>query len=137
MRPQVRLLLAALAALLLLALVIAVVVGGSSGRSSGSSPSAGAPSQFDGAPLPGAGAPDFTLTDQRGRPVSLRDYRGRVTILTFLYSTCRSACLVIAQQIRGALDELGPGVAALAVSVDPGADTPAHVRAFLERVSLN
>ncbi len=69
--------------------------------------------------------------------MSLHEYRGRVTILTFLYSTCRSACIVIAQQIRGALDELGPGVAALTVSVDPAADTPAHVRAFLERVSLN
>jgi protein SCO1 len=60
-----------------------------------------------------------------------------VAILTFLYSSCRRACVVIAQQIRGALDELGPGVAALAVSVDPAADTPARVRAFVERVSLS
>ena len=43
----------------------------------------------------------------------------------------------IAEQIRGALDELGPGVAALAVSADPAADSPAHVRAFMERVSLS
>ena len=38
-----------------------------------------ASSGFDGAPLPGgAGAPNFTLTDQHGRRVSLGQYRGRV-----------------------------------------------------------
>ncbi len=140
MRSHLRPLLAALAAVLVIALAVAVAVGGSSGGSSGSGSTSAAQgaSGFDGAPL-GAGVPaqDFTLTDQRGRRVSLEEYRGRVTILTFLYSTCRGACVVIAQQIRGALDELGPGVAALAVSVDPDADTPAHVGAFLERVSLS
>jgi protein SCO1 len=139
MSAHLRFALAALAGVLVIALAVAVAVGGSSGRSSGSGspPGADAPAGFDGAVLPPGGpAPDFTLTDQRGRGVSLHDYRGRVTILTFLYSTCQSACVVIAQQIRGALDELGAGVAALAVSVDPGGDTRAHVRAFLERVSL-
>ena len=33
-------------------------------------------------------------------------YRGQVTILAFLYSTCGATCVLIAQQIRGALDEL-------------------------------
>jgi len=28
-------------------------------------------------------APDFTLTDQNGRPVSLRDLRGRKVVITF------------------------------------------------------
>ncbi len=74
----------------------------------------------------GASAPDFTLTDQRGRRVSLGQYRGQVTILTFLYSTCRPTCPLIAQQIRGALDELGQNpVPVLIVSADPAADTPA------------
>jgi cytochrome oxidase Cu insertion factor (SCO1/SenC/PrrC family) len=43
---------------------------------------------------------------------------------------------VIAQQIRGALDELPRPVPVLVVSADPAADTPAHVRRFLEEVSL-
>ncbi len=143
MHPPSRLAPAALATVLaiaLLALVALVALVGCSGRSSSASSSSGAvtASGFDGAALPTGGpAHDFTLTDQHGRRVRLDEYRGRVTILTFLYSTCRSACVVIAQQIRGALDELGPGVAALAVSVDPAADTRAHVRAFLERVSLS
>jgi protein SCO1/2 len=61
-----------------------------------------------------------------------------VIVLAFLYSTSRTAAL-IAQQIRGALDELEPSrpaVPALAISVDPAADTPAHVRGFLRETSL-
>jgi len=41
--------------------------------------------------------------------------------------------VVVAQQIRGALDELPPGVPALIVSTSPGTDTRAGVAGFLAR----
>ena len=98
-------------------------------------------SGFDGAALPDhIPAPGFTLRDQHGRRVSVSDYRGRVVVLTFVYSTCGAPCVLIAQQIRGALDELqeqhAPQPAVLLVSADPAADTPASVAAFLSQVSL-
>lgn len=94
-------------------------------------------SGFDGAALPGAPpAPSFTLTDQSGKRVSLTDYRGRVVVLAFLYPTCGATCVLIAQQIRGALDELAHPPAVLIVSADPSADTPSRVRGFLQGVSL-
>jgi protein SCO1 len=97
-----------------------------------------ASSGFDGALLPGGvSAPDFTLTDQSGRRVSLDQYRGRVTILTFLSTACSPACPLIAQQIRGALDELGRSVPTLIVSADPVADTPARVHRFLGEAALS
>jgi protein SCO1/2 len=135
-RPRLALL--AVAATLAVALAVAATLTGSSGRSSSPGPPTNTTSaqEFNGAPVPASGPRDFTLTDQRGRRISLRDFRGRVTILTFLYSTCPTACVLIAQQIRGALDELGPAVPAIVVSVDPAADTPAHVSAFLRKVSL-
>ncbi len=80
----------------------------------------------------------FTFTDQYGRRVSLSALRGRVTILAFLYTSSRTTAPLIAQQIRGALDELpGRPVPALAVSVDPAGDTPARIRAFLRENSLS
>lgn len=75
--------------------------------------------------------PDFTLRDQDGEAVRLSDSQGEVTVLTFLYSTCEDTCPIAAQQIRGALDQLGHDVPALAVSVDPPNDTPLHARRFL------
>jgi protein SCO1/2 len=93
---------------------------------------------FNGAAYPpGIVAPAFRLHDSNGRPVSLGEYRGRVVALTFLSSGCRT-CALVAQQIRGALDELGSpaGVSTIFVSTDPRTDTPARVARFLGSASL-
>ena len=106
--------------------------------SSAGAPDTPAASGFQGAALPAdLRARNFTLTDQAGRPVSLSSYRGQVVMIAFVYSTCGPTCIVIAQQIRGALDELPHPVPVLLVSVNPQADTPASVRRFLAQVSLS
>jgi protein SCO1 len=130
---------AVLAAVLLAALLAGCSTGSSTTSSSSAitTQPAGA-SGFAGAALPaGVRAPAFALTDQRGRPVSLAGQRGQVTIVAFVYSTCGATCVVIAQQIRGALDELRRAVPVLLISADPAADTPARIRRFLSRVSLS
>jgi protein SCO1/2 len=93
-------------------------------------------SGFAGSLRPAVPPQDFTLRDQDGRRVSLSDFRGQVVVLTFMYSTCQDTCPVTATQIRGALDDLGHDVPALAVSVDPANDTPASARTFLFKRSL-
>lgn len=93
---------------------------------------------FDGAAYPpGIVAPDFTLHDERGHVVSLGGYRDKVVALTFLSTGCRT-CALVAQQIRGALDELGSpaGVRTLFVSTNPSTDTPTRVARFLGSTSL-
>lgn len=93
---------------------------------------AGAGSRFEGAVLPkGVPAPDFRLRNQDGEPVSMRALRGEPVVVTFLYTTCEDSCPLQAQTIRGALDQLGHDVPALAVAVDPPRDTPDRARAFL------
>ena len=74
-----------------------------------------------------------------GRPSGSRcaDYRGQVVVLTFMYSTCQDTCPVTATTIRGALDDLGHDVPALAVSVDPAHDTPDTAEAFLVKRGLS
>ena len=102
-----------------------------SGATSGPAVVEGPTSPFEGAQLPaGVRAPDFSLRDENGRRVTMRGYRGRTVIVTFLYANCHEECPVQAQQIKGALDDLGTDVPALAVSVDPPGDTPAAIRHF-------
>lgn len=87
---------------------------------------------FAGARVPdGVRAPRFELTDERGREVSMRDFRGRPVIVTFLYTNCEQTCAPAAQQIKGALNELGRDVPALAIAVDPARDTADSARRFL------
>jgi protein SCO1/2 len=89
-------------------------------------------SRFEGAVMPeGLRAPDFTLRNQEGERVSMRDFRGQPVIVTFLYTTCEDTCPVQAQTVRGALDDLGEDVPAIAIAVDPPRDTPESARAFL------
>ena len=93
---------------------------------------ASAGTRFEGAVMPaGVRAPNFALRDQDGDRLSMRDLRGRPVIVTFLYTTCEDSCPIQAQTVRGALDELGEDVPALAIAVDPPRDTPERARAFL------
>jgi len=89
---------------------------------------------FEGARMPaGVRAPDFELRDQDGNRVSMRELRGKPVIVTFLYTTCDDTCPAQAQTVRGALDDLGDDVPALAIAVDPPRDTPARAQAFLSK----
>jgi protein SCO1/2 len=86
----------------------------------------------------GAGvmAPDFDLRDENGDRTRMRDLRGSPVVVTFLYSHCRDTCPATAQQIRGALDQLGHDVPAVAISVDPANDTPESARRFLAEQNM-
>jgi protein SCO1/2 len=91
-------------------------------------------SRFEGATLPeGLRAPAFDLRDEDGERVRMADFRGRPTIVTFLYSNCDDTCPTQAQQVKGALNELGEDLPALAISVDPVNDTADSARAFLSK----
>jgi protein SCO1/2 len=120
--------------LLALAVVIFAGLGISSDDNSGTvaSGQVNAPtSAFQGALLPpGVKAPDFKLRDENGRSVSMREYRGKPVVVTFLYSHCHDTCPIQAQQIKGALDNLGHDLPALAISVDPPGDKPKSVDRF-------
>lgn len=88
--------------------------------------------RFEGAIMPaGVRAPDFELSDQDGDPISMRSFRGRPAIVTFLYTDCDDSCPPQAQQVKAALDQLDEDVPALAVAVEPSRDTPRSARRFL------
>ena len=92
---------------------------------------------FDGALRPPGIPPvQFALKDQEGKVATLRQYRGQPVILTFMYSTCRDTCPLTAQQIKGALDDVGRDVPTLAISVDPANDTRLNAQRFVNRQGL-
>jgi protein SCO1/2 len=83
--------------------------------------------------------PLFALHDQDGRTVALAQQRGRVVLLTFLYTHCPDVCPLVAGNLNVALRDLGPRrrrVRVLAISVDPAGDTRASVRRFVRQHQL-
>jgi protein SCO1/2 len=85
---------------------------------------------------PGIPPVHFSLKDQDGKVATLDQYRGQPVILTFMYSTCKDTCPLTAQQIKGALDDVGQSVPTLAISVDPANDTPLNARRFVNQQGL-
>ena len=78
--------------------------------------------------------PEFALHDQAGRVIDLAKQRGRVVLLTFLYTRCVDVCPLTAEHLEMALQSLGSrrsDARVLAISVDPVGDTPSAVRHFI------
>jgi protein SCO1 len=78
-------------------------------------------------------APDFRLTDQFGKQVSLSDLKGKPVVLTFLYTHCPDICPLTAEKLHTALQGLGQDAAkvgVIAVSTDPKGDTLAAALSF-------
>ncbi len=90
-------------------------------------------SSLQGTDLGSTPAPNFLLTDQFGKPVSLAEFKGKPVVLTFLYTNCPDQCPLTAEKLHATLQDLGsaaPNVSMLAVSTDPARDTTSAALKF-------
>ena len=91
----------------------------------------------------GGRAPDFTATDLEGRPVSLRDVRGKVVLLN-IWATWCPPCREEMPSMQRLHERLGPeGLEIVAVSVDapagrldPGGRPGGDVEEFAREMGL-
>lgn len=77
--------------------------------------------------------PDFTLQSVNG-PVSLSDFRGKIVVLYFGYTSCPDVCPTTLANLRRALNDLGEKageVQVILVAVDWQKDTPERVASYL------
>ena len=86
----------------------------------------------------GKEVPDFTLTNQDGKRISLKDFRGRALAITFIYAKCPlpDYCVRmsvnfsdLANQIKNDA-ELSKKIRLLSISFDPANDTPQKLRSY-------
>ena len=77
---------------------------------------------------------DFTLTDQDGRRVRLREHAGKVILVNFVTTECATICVQVTRELRGLQRALGARmgreVVFFSVGLDPARDTPAALRRF-------
>ena len=82
---------------------------------------------------PGDRAPDFTLPDADGTPVSLADHRGRKVIVYFYPAASTPGCTKQACDFRDSLAELG-GAGLDVLGISP--DQPAKLARFRDEQGL-
>lgn len=80
--------------------------------------------------------PSIHLTDQRGREVSLESLRGKVVLITGVYTTCSTACPKILQTVKRVMDAVPEkereSFVAFAISLDPENDASWMMNAVAE-----
>ena len=89
-------------------------------------------------PKPGDEVPDFTLEDQNNKRISFHQYRGRIVVLTFIYTRCPlpDYCPLMTDnfaEIEKALKseaETYPKAHLLSITLDPEYDTPRVLREY-------
>jgi len=93
-------------------------------------------------PAPGDEVPDFAFTNQNGKRVSLHQYRGKVLLVTFIYTRCPfpDFCPRMSANFDEIYKQLGtnPSLAdtrLLSVSFDPEHDTPKVLRDYAYSVA--
>ena len=84
----------------------------------------------------GRPAPDFSLTDHRGEAVSLAALRGRPVVLTFVYADCHASCPLLISRLKALEARTGGDAVFVAVTLDPGRDTPAMLAGAAVRWEL-
>ncbi|MGQ0662455.1 MAG: SCO family protein [Pseudomonadota bacterium] len=82
----------------------------------------------------------FTLLDQDGKRRGDAEFRGRLMLVAFGFTSCPDICPLELQLMADAIDRLGADAEAVQpifVTVDPGRDTPAVLKSYMERFSTH
>jgi protein SCO1/2 len=86
----------------------------------------------------GKEVPSFSLVNQDGKRISIKDFRGKVLAITFIYAQCPlpDYCIKmstnfsdLANQVKGD-PELKEKIRLLSISFDPARDTPAKLKQY-------
>jgi protein SCO1/2 len=82
-------------------------------------------------------APDFTLTTQAEESLRFKDLRGKVVLVSFVFTTCSGSCPATTHrmsQVAQALQDKGllkeDRVRLVSITLDPARDTPEALRKY-------
>lgn len=131
------------------AALVALLLAGPAGAEEAPPPchgpgSAASATSADAAPSPDSASarvevPDVELVDQDGKAVRIRSLlqSGKPVVVSFIFTTCTTVCPMlssIVSRVQEKLgDRLGAEVLLVSVTVDPGRDTPARLKAYATR----
>jgi protein SCO1/2 len=83
-------------------------------------------------------APHFELTDQNNQKISNADYKGKVYVLEFFFSTCPSICPRMNKNMIDIQNKFfgNPNFGIASITIDPANDTPAALKAHAETLGV-
>jgi protein SCO1 len=86
-------------------------------------------------------APEFTLTNQDGKRLALKDLRGKALAITFIFASCADTCPLLTAKMAGIQSKLGdafgPQVNFVSITVDPERDAPEVLKRYAQAHKAN
>ena len=81
--------------------------------------------------------PDFNLTDQNGNNISLSDYRGKVVVVAFIFTSCPDVCPAIEHTLNFVDYKLPDhgienDIQILSITIDPARDTVETLKEYTD-----
>ncbi len=77
---------------------------------------------------------DFSLTDHKGKPRTIADFRGKLVFVFFGYTHCPDICPTTLSDMAGIMTSLGPDadkLQVLFITLDPERDTPEAMAGYV------
>lgn len=85
---------------------------------------------------------DFALTTQNGKELRLSELRGKVVVVSFIFTTCNGACPATTRRMSElasalAKDHLTDKVHLVSITLDPARDKPAALRNYMRLYDID
>lgn len=83
-------------------------------------------------------APDFKFTDQNNQTISNEDYKGKVYVVEFFFTSCPDICLIMNDNMIKIQDEFinNPNVGVASFTIDPDHDTPEILKEYAKETGI-
>jgi protein SCO1/2 len=86
-------------------------------------------------------APEFTLTKQDGKRLALKELRGKVLAITFIFASCTDTCPLLTAKMAGLQSRLGTDFGSkvffVSITVNPERDTTEVLKRYAEAYNAN
>ena len=82
--------------------------------------------------------PQFEFTNQHGETISNEDFKDKVWVVEFFFTTCPDICLIMNQNMLRVQDAFfgNPNVAIASFSIDPTYDTPEILKEYAQSYQI-
>lgn len=76
--------------------------------------------------------PQFSFIDQEGRTITNKDYEGKVFVVEFFFTTCKTICPIMNKNMVKVQNEFSanPNVGIASFTIDPVYDTPSVLKEY-------
>ena len=81
--------------------------------------------------------PEFSFTDQSGRPFSSRALAGQPWVAEFFFTHCPTICVELTRAMKQLDGQLPKGVGLVSITVDPEQDSPEVLRQYIEKNAID